>query len=84
MESTTELFATLDRLVDGWCDRRALRPLRIILRVYPMSSPLTDGWGDLRNALRDLRCLRDPEISDAEAAAVDDALRVVERALARR
>jgi hypothetical protein len=84
MESDLELFTILDKLVDGWCDRRALRPLAIILRAYPMVSLLTDSWGELRNALRDLRCLRDPDISDPEAAVVEDALRAVECALARR
>jgi hypothetical protein len=83
MESNLELFPLLDKLVDGWCDRRALRPLGIILRAYPMVSTLTDSWGELRNALRDLRCLRAPDVSDAEAAVVEDALRAVERALAR-
>jgi hypothetical protein len=84
MEPGDDLFTLLDRLVDGWCERRALRPLSIILRAYPMTSPLTDGWYDLRDALRDLRALRDASISQAEAARVEDALRAVEEALRRR
>ncbi len=84
MEPGADLFTLLDRLVDGWCERRALRPLSIILRAYPMTSPLTDGWYDLRDALRDLRSLRDASISEAEAARVEDALRAVEQALRRR
>ena len=31
MSSNSELFALLDNLVDGWCERRALPPLRILL-----------------------------------------------------
>jgi hypothetical protein len=81
MEPVADLFALLDRLVDGWCERRALRPLSIILRAYPMTSPLTDGWYDLRDALRDLRAA---SISETEAAGVEDALRAVEEALRRR
>jgi hypothetical protein len=81
MNSNSELFALLDRLIDGWCEKRALRPLRILLRVYPMASPLSDSWHELRGALRDLRCLREPDISDSEAVAVEDGLRAVETAL---
>ena len=81
MSSTSELFAVLDGLVDGWCERRALRPLGILLRVYPMASPLSDSWHELRGALRDLRCLRDPDVSESEAVAIEDGLRAVETAL---
>jgi hypothetical protein len=81
MNASSELFAILDGLVDGWCERRALSPLRILLRVYPMASPLSDSWHELRGALRDLRCLREPDISESEALAIDDSLRAVERAL---
>lgn len=81
MNSSAELFGLLDRLVDGWCERRALRPLRILLRAYPMASPLSDGWHELRGALRDLRCLREPDVSESEAVAIEDSLRAVDSAL---
>jgi hypothetical protein len=81
MATDSEAFTLLDRLVDGWCERRALRPLSIILRSYPMVSPLSDGWHELRSALRDLRALRDPDVTDAEAEAVENALRSVEKTL---
>jgi hypothetical protein len=82
MNSNSELFALLDRLVDGWCERRALRPLRILLPAYPMVSTLSDSWHELRGVLRSLRTLRDPDITDSEAAAIEDGLRAVETALA--
>jgi hypothetical protein len=81
MTPSPELFATLDRLVDGWCERRALRPLSIILRAYPMVSPLSDSWHDLRSVLRDLRCLEEPQSSRSEAAEVEAALRAVDATL---
>jgi hypothetical protein len=81
MNSNEELFALLDGLVDGWCERRALRPLRILLPAYPMVSTLTDSWHELRGALRGLRALRDPDVTDSEAASIDDGLRAVETAL---
>lgn len=83
MNSNTELFALLDRLLDGWCERRALRPLSILLRAYPLISPLSDSWHELRNALRGLRCLKEPDISASESEAIGDCLRAVESALAR-
>lgn len=81
MKSNSELFALLDNLIDGWCERRALRPLSFILRAYPMTSPLSDSWHELRGALRNLRTLREPDVLAAEVTSIDDALRAVEDAL---
>ena len=83
MNSNTGLLALLDRLLEGWCERRALRPLSILLRAYPLMSPLSDDWHELRNALRSLRCLKEPDISESESEAIADCLRAVETALAR-
>src|ERR1044072_6064984 len=30
-----DLFTTLGRLIDAWCERRALRPLAFLLAAYP-------------------------------------------------
>jgi hypothetical protein len=81
MKSNSELFALLDKLVDGWCERRALRPLSFILRAYPMTSPLSDSWHELRSALRNLRTLREPDVLASETTSIEDALRAVEEAL---
>lgn len=74
------LFALLDDLVNRWCDQRALGPLAIILRAYPMVAQLSDNWFDLRDALRTLRGGRLPP---DEAAIIEEALREVEGALER-
>ena len=81
MKDNAELFGTLDGLVAAWCDRRCLKALRAILPGYPMSSPLTDGWGDLQTALQNVRAFAAQELTDAERrllheciGAVDDAL----------
>jgi hypothetical protein len=81
MNSSSELFALLDGLVEGWCQRRALRPLRILLPAYPMASTLSDSWHELRGALRSLRTLREPDVTDSEAAAIEDGLRAVDMAI---
>jgi hypothetical protein len=77
------LFGTLGGLVDAWCDRRCLNALRAILAGYPLSSPLTDGWGDLLTALENVRAFARDELTDAERAAVDECIRTVERVVHR-
>jgi hypothetical protein len=73
----------LQTLVEGWCDRRNLRALRAILPGYPLSSPFTDGWGELLVALKNVRALARDEITEAELITVDECIRTVERALRR-
>ncbi|MEO5830670.1 MAG: hypothetical protein ABIQ36_08895 [Rhodanobacter sp.] len=45
----------LRQLIDGWCERRALRPLRVILQCYPLASGLSDEWSCLAVALKRIR-----------------------------
>jgi hypothetical protein len=52
---TAELPNILNGLIDGWCARRALRPLRVILQVYPLANSLSDDWHALYDGLRDIR-----------------------------
>ena len=70
-------------LVAAWCDRRCLKALRAILAGYPLSSPLTDGWGDLLRALQDVRAFAPNELTEAERLTVDDCIRAVERVVHR-
>lgn len=79
-----QLFTTLRRLVEAWCDRRCLTALRLVLRGYPLTSPFTDGWGELLIALQDVRALARNEITEGELASVDDCVRAVEQAMRRR
>ena len=71
----------LKTLVDGWCDRRALAPLRHMLRGYPLVTGLSDEWHELRAALRNVRGLADGELTAAERESVEQALRDVEHTL---
>ena len=77
------LFSALQSLVEGWCDRRCLKALRAILGGYPLSSPLTDGWGDLLTALQDVRAFALSELTEAERTTVDECIRTVERTVHR-
>ncbi len=52
VRTSDQLARVLNRLVDSWCQERQLDALRLLLPVWPLHSPLTDGWGDLMVALR--------------------------------
>ncbi len=77
------LIPVVDGLIADWCDRRALGPLRLILRSYPLSSGLSDDWHELYKSLRDLENLRD-SISTDERERITYARRVVEFIIAGR
>ena len=50
------LFKTLDGLINGWCERRELRPL-YLLHVYPGVLAHTDKQFQLLEALKNLKRL---------------------------
>ena len=78
MTASHPLDAVRD-LVGAWCDRRCLKALRAVLAGYPLSSPFTDGWGDLLKALQDVRAFAQDELTEAERGTVDECIRMVER-----
>jgi hypothetical protein len=39
-------------LVDRWCERRELSALALLLPAWLGNNGLTDGWGELRQAVR--------------------------------
>jgi hypothetical protein len=80
--TTDELFSSIERLVEGWCDRRSYRALRGILQGWP-SMPLTDGWADLLEALRATRGLAATELTQSDVIELDRCIAAVERALVR-
>ena len=77
------LFNTIQTLVEGWCDRRCLKALGWILRGYPLTSPLGDGWGDLLVALQNVRAFAQTELTDADRAVVDECISAVDSAVHR-
>jgi len=68
----TRLFALLDGLIDRWCERRALGPLRALLAVYPPPPAHTDQWAALYAAVHALRRSLAP-LPAEEGAAVAEA-----------
>jgi hypothetical protein len=66
MTGSTKIFTTLDELIDGWCERRALKALRLTLPGYHSVNGLTDGWQQLYAALRDVRATCKDELNKEE------------------
>ena len=79
-----EINTEAQRLVEAWCDRRCFRALRSALAGWPLANPLTDGWASFMDALKNVRAFARAELTDDELNAVDDLVRVAERAVYRR
>src|SRR5437899_7734079 len=43
IRTTERLGRVLEGLIDGWCAHRSVAPLRALLPVWPLHTPLTDG-----------------------------------------
>jgi hypothetical protein len=76
-----DLFATLDALIDGWCERRALRPLRYLLPAYPGVLAHTDQQFQLLDALKDVKGLCGDDLTPEERRLVAQAHDFVEERL---
>ena len=48
----------LAALIDRWCERRALGPLRFLLPHYRRATILTDDWADLASCFKAIACRR--------------------------
>jgi hypothetical protein len=53
-------------LIDAWCGRRALGPLRVILGCYPILNNLTDDWAALAIGLKTIRVQHGRELAPEE------------------
>ena len=84
MSEENNLTTILDGLIDRWCERRALNPLRRILPAYPLTNNLTDGWHMLYDALRDVRAFCRDELSAAEQQQLGAAIFIVQNVLGNR
>jgi hypothetical protein len=68
-------------LLNGWCDRRAFEPLRIVLPHYPMFNGFTDEMAELARALKTVRAQLDAKLPQEEFDRVVALLHMVEDAL---
>jgi hypothetical protein len=84
MSNTNEIFPKIDKLIDDWCERRALKLLRVILRSYPLCSGLTDEWGALLDSLKDIKGLCGSELTNEEKKVLVELVNAVEDIVYRR
>ena len=68
--SDLEPHQAVTQLIDAWCERRALGPLRVILGCYPFASGLTDEWGLLASGLKTIRAQHRGELTADELESV--------------
>ena len=66
-------FKTLDGLINGWCERRALRPLAYLLPAYPGFLAHTDQQFQLLEALKNLKRLCVDQLTPEELELVTQA-----------
>jgi hypothetical protein len=74
----------LDWLIDQWCERRALHPLRFLLAAYPSVLAHTDQLGDLLEKLRDVKGLCRNELTPEELTLVISAINELEDSINKR
>jgi len=75
------LFKTLDSLIDGWCERRALRPLAYLLSAYPGVFVHADQQFQLLEALKNLNRLSLDHLTLEELQLVTQALNFLDERL---
>jgi hypothetical protein len=67
-----DIAPAISGLVDGWCQRRALHPLRILLPFWPPMNGFTDEWHQVWAALRHVRAMcREELVHHGEAESVN-------------
>jgi hypothetical protein len=79
-----DTFAVIEQLVDRWCERRALKPLRQLLPVYPLHTPHTDGWFDLYRGLKDVQVFCKSELPSEEQEMLRTAMQGIARMIDQR
>ena len=81
--TSQELMKHVDSLSNAWCDRRCLTALRHLLRAWPLPSLLTDSWGELGIALKNVRAFARNEITAQELVEVEQLIRDVDHIVQR-
>ena len=74
----------LRKLADGWCERRALVALHHFLPGYFGQNGLTDGFGALETALKDVLVFAKHEVTEEEKKEVKRLLILTQQAIYQR
>jgi hypothetical protein len=75
------LFKTLDGLINGWCERRALRPLGYLLPAYPGVLTHTHEQFQLLEALKNLKTRYHAHLTTEELQLITQAHNFIEERL---
>ncbi len=78
---SADIHRDLRQLADGWCHRRALRALHQFLPGYFALNGLTDGWGQLETALKDVLVFAKDEITEEEKKEVKRIMIAIQKAI---
>ena len=81
MADSSHLFQILDELIDRWCERRALGPLRVVLAGYPLVTGLSDEWATLDATIRNLKGLAPDALPPEERALIGEAHALIHQLL---
>jgi hypothetical protein len=84
MNNIQDIHPKIDQLIDNWCDRRALKPLRFILGRYPIYNGLTDEWATLLDALKDIKGLCRDDLAGDERKTLVELINTIEDMLSNR
>ena len=79
-----DLLHDLRKLADAWCERRALKPLLHFLPGYFALNGLTDGYGGLEIALKDVLVFAGNEIMEEEKKETKRLMILVQQMIDRR
>ncbi|MEI6561509.1 MAG: hypothetical protein WCO68_05415 [Verrucomicrobiota bacterium] len=79
-----DIYLDLRKLADGWCERRALRALHQFLPGYFSLNGMTDGWGELQIALKDVLVFAKEEITEDEVKEVKRIMNIIHEVIHRR
>lgn len=78
MNNIHEIVSKIDELINSWCGRRALKPLRFILESYPLGSGLTDEWFAVLESLKNIKGLCGSELTNEEKKLLVELVKSVE------
>lgn len=80
---TDDILNNLWNLVDGWCERRALNPLRHLLPAYPPPNGTSDEWYELHDALKDIRASCGEQLTEEEKKTLNNVIVAIQKTLDR-
>ena len=81
--ATDDFFPRLRGLIDAWCDRRCLPVLAVVLPACVGFNGLTDGWGEIHDALKMVWTQHRDSLLPDEQEAIHELVRTAEAVIHR-